>query len=469
MEALLKTTAQRMRIIAACVLCACVVHSARGENTSGVVVRAALQDEVISPAAARFIQRALREAHDQGAACFILELDTPGGLMISTHQIVQHITGSRIPVVVYVTPSGGRATSAGVFITLASHVAAMTPGTRIGAAHPVQVGGQGLPLPSEPPDDEEQENQDEPDVDITEQKIVHDAVAWARALAQMRNRNAEWAVSTVEENVSSTADEALEIGAIEIVAENLDRLLADLDGTEVRIDDQVIQLATEDAQVRSIEMWWGEEILAVLSNPNIALLLLMVGFYGILFELYSPGWGVGGTLGVLGLIAGFYGLAVLPINYAGLLLIFMGLGLFVAEAFITSFGVLTISGIVCLILGGVMLVDTPEELMQVSLGVLIPVAAATAVITVFLVTNVVKGMRSQVQTGSEALVGKSAVAVRDFAKDNGLYKGTVRLRGELWTANSDRAVAAGSTVTITSQSGLTLKVSPQQQTDTETS
>ncbi|WP_457651820.1 NfeD family protein [Rhodocaloribacter sp.] len=416
------------------------------------VVWLRLPGEAITPVTARYIARGLREARDVRAAALILELDTPGGLMESTRDLVMAILDSPVPVVVYVAPSGARAASAGVFITMASHVAAMAPATHIGAAHPVSIGGAPFGPPASP------DSSQTPGV--MEQKIVNDAVAWVRSLAELRGRNAEWAARAVTESVSITAREALAEGVIDLIAAGPEELLAALDGRAVETTAGPMRLETVDAELIPVEMWWGERLLGILSNPNVAFLLLMFGFYGILFEFYSPGWGIAGTLGVICLVLSFFGLAVLPINYAGLALIGLALGMFVAEAFFTSYGALTLGGVVCLVLGGVMLVDTPVPVMRVSLSVLLPVAAATALVTFFLMTRIFKAQRSRVRTGVEALLNEEAVAVEAFRPEGAHYRGMVRIHGELWRAEASVPVAAGARLRPTGRKGLTLTVAP---------
>jgi len=418
---------------------------------NGVVIHIRLDNAPITPVSARFIARGIREAEEAGARCLIIELDTPGGLVESTQGIVKNIIASRVPVVVYVSPSGARAASAGVFITLSAHVAAMAPATHIGAAHPVTIGGAPTPAPADTTSGEQTQRPS-----VMEEKMVNDAVAWSKSLAELRGRNVEWAALAVSESRSITNTEALEQNVIDLIAENLEDLLAQIDGREVELETGPVTLRTAGAELRPLRMWWGDQVLAVISNPNVAFMLLMFGFYGILFEFYTPGWGVGGTVGAICLVLGFFGMAVLPINYAGLALMALALGLFVAEAFVPAFGALTIGGVVCLVLGGLMLVDSPIEVMQVSATVVIPVALATAAITVFLVGSVVKAMRGRVQTGSEAMMGTEAVAQEAFAAQDGRYQGLVLTHGELWKAVSTTPVAAGDILEIDSREGLTL-------------
>jgi membrane-bound serine protease (ClpP class) len=430
------------------------------------VLHVRLENEPITPVTLRFVRRALREAEQMQAQCLVIELDTPGGLLNATHGMVREILASRVPVVVYVAPAGvGRAASAGLFITLSSHVAAMAPGTRIGAAHPVQLGR----LPTGPPQpvkkneeakdgaENEKPAARQPSAPMDE-KLVNDTETWARSLADLRGRNAEWAALAVTENRSITATEAVDKGVVDLLAENLDDLLAKIDGREVALPHGSVQFHTSGAVVHPFSMWWGEELLGALANPNIAFLLLMFGFYGILFELHSPGWGVAGTLGVACLVLGFFALSVLPVNFAGLALIALALALFTAEAFVTSFGALTIGGIVCLVLGGLMLIESPTGFMRVSVGVVVPVAVATGLITVFLLTNVVRAYRNRAQTGDEGLIAMRAVAQDDFSPDANHYRGTVFTHGEIWQAVSAGPVGAGQSVEIKDRRGLTLIV-----------
>jgi membrane-bound serine protease (ClpP class) len=429
-----------------------------------IVVHARLDDQVISPVTARFLKRALREAQQLEAECLVIELNTPGGLLASTQEMVTTILASEVPVVVYVSPAGGRAASAGLFITLASHIAAMAPGTHIGAAHPVSLPGF---LPTSPPSSPKpsggESEEDERDVpSVMEQKVISDTRAWVRSLAKLRGRDAAWAELAVTESRAIIASEALEQGVIDLIASDVDDLLAQIDGREVEVPRRTVRLRTSDADIRTFEMWWGESVLAVIANPTVAYLLLILGFYGILFEIYTPGWGVGGTLGVLCLLVGFFALAILPVNYAGLALILLAMGLFIAEAFVASFGLLTLGGCVCLILGGLMLIDSPAGFTRISWTVVVPVALATALITLFLVTRVISAHRRQVQTGSEGMLGQRAITKEPFRGGEGEYRGTVFLHGEYWQAVCTTPLDSDQQVDVTNREGLTLTVRPSE-------
>jgi membrane-bound serine protease (ClpP class) len=430
---------------------------AGGASPAGrpVVYQFRIDDEAITPVTARLVRRAIEQAQEQRATCLIIVLDTPGGLIDSTRDVVKSILRSNVPVVVYVSPAGARAASAGVFITLAAHVAAMAPGTNIGAAHPVEIGG--LPGPSREP---AKKDEDTAKAAPREEKVLNDTVAWARSLAELRGRNAEWATRAVKESLSASASEAVREGAVDFMADDIDELLAKADGREVTLPSGPVQLGTAGAEIRIVETWWGDQLLSALANPNVAFLLLLFGFYGILFELYTPGWGVAGVVGIICLVLGFFAMAVLPINYVGLALIAVALALFVAEAFVVSYGFLTIGGVACLVLGALMLVESPAGFQRISLWLVIPVALATAAITFFLVGSIVKAHRGKTRTGDAELLATSAVAVETFVAEADRYLGTVRAHGELWRAVSPAPVELGQQVRVEHREGLTLTVVP---------
>jgi membrane-bound serine protease (ClpP class) len=439
-------------------------QDADGTAPGPLVIHVRLEDEAITPITARFVGRAIRMAEEQRAECLVIVLDTPGGLLDSTRQMVKDILRSEVPVVVHVAPPGGRAASAGVFVTMAAHVAAMAPGTNIGAAHPVALGGAPFPAMDRPDDEDDQ---DEPLARKlpAEEKAINDTVAWARALAELRERNADWATEAVRESRSVSASVAVEQGAVDLLADDLDDLLAKIHGRQVLTPRGEVALNTRQATVRHHQMWWGEQILATLAHPNLAVLLLVFGFYGVLFELYSPGWGVAGTLGALCLIFAFLAMSILPVNYVGLLLLTLALALLVAEVFVTSFGALTLAGAVSLVLGGLLLVDSPAGFVGVSLNLLIPLALATAAITFVLLSSVVRTHLSAVRTGGEGLVGTRAIAQSEFVETEGQFTGSVRTHGETWQAVSATPVAAGQPLEIVQREGLTLHVQVPAQAD----
>ncbi len=438
--------------VALIILAALPLLGARAQDEGAgerLVLHVRLDDSAITPMTDRFLARVLKEADERNAEALLIELDTPGGLVQSTRRIVKSFLSSRVPIIVYVAPSGSRAASAGVFITMAAHVAAMAPGTHIGAAHPVSIGGG---APGDAPNDTTESVMDE--------KVLNDIRAWARSIADSRGRNADWAEAAVTRSESIVAEEAVRENVVDLIAGDVSDLLDRIDGREVDLDGRTVTLRTADAVVETIEPWWGERVLGALSNPNVAFILLLLGFYGVVFEFYSGGWGVPGTVGALCLLLGFFGLAVLPINIVGFLLILAGMGLFVAEAFVPSFGVLTVGGVVCLILGGLMLVDSPTGVVEVSKTVVIPAAVASGVITFFLMGQVVRAHRAPIQTGAESFVGQTATATEDFQPDDGAYKGMVLMQGELWTAFAPSAVSDGRPVRVVGRSGLVLTVEP---------
>lgn len=389
---------------------------------------------IIAPSLAEFFVSAIRKAEDGGGHAIIFELDTPGGLDTSMRIIIKEILRSPAPVIIYVSPSGARAASAGAFITIAAHVAAMAPGTNIGAAHPVQMGGG------------------EADEEMT-RKIENDAAAYIRGLAERRGRNATWAEDAVRKSVSATATEALRLKVIDVVAENRADLLAKIDGRTVETGAGKITLKTKAARIVEVEMSFRDKILSVISNPTIAYILLILGMAGLYFELSTPGAILPGVLGGICLILAFYAFQTLPINYAGLLLIILGVILFIAEVKVVSHGILTIGGIAALILGSLMLIDSPAPFLQISLSAILGVTAATTAFFVFAIGAVFRAHRRQPATGREGLVGQAGVARTRLNPD-----GLIFIRGEIWNATCGEGVEPGEQVQVTSVAGLKLKV-----------
>ncbi len=429
------------------------------------VLTATLDDQAITPGSAKYLERAIELAEDRQVECLVIVLDTPGGLLTSTRVLTRHMLASDVPVVVYVAPSGGRAASAGLFLTLAAHLAAMAPGTTIGAAHPVQLDGFPLGPDAEPSpvnEEAEQPADDDPPAAVRplEEKIVNDTVAWARALAELRERNAEWAVKAVRHSESITAPEAVEKGVVELLADDVEHLLAEIDGREVVTSRGTAILNTAGGQIQSVPVWWGERVLMVVSQPNVAFLLMIFGFYAVLFELYSFDWGLSGTLGAICLVLAMFGLAVLPIDLLGLALIVIALGLMVAEVFVTSYGALSLTGAACLVAGAVMLIDDPGGLARVSLTIVVPIAVATVVITLLLIGGVIRSYRAPPRTGGEGMIGKTARVVGDFGPHGDRFQGTVAVHGERWRAVSRRPFQANESCRVAARDGLTLIVEP---------
>lgn len=386
----------------------------------------------INPVVASYIDRGIKLAQEHGATACIIEMDTPGGLDSSMRDIVQHILEANVPIVVYVPP-GGRAASAGAFITLAAHVAAMAPATEIGAAHPVAIG----------------DSMDE----TMEQKVVNDAVAYIRSIAEIRGRNADWAEAAVRESRSSPASEALELGVIDIMADNMEALLAQLDGRQVTLQiGEVVTLNTADANVNYTDMATMERFLFTISDPDIAYILLSVGMLGIMLELFNPGTIIPGVVGAICLLLSFYALGMLPVNYAGIILILIAFGLFIAEIFVTSHGLLALGGIASLTMGSLILMSNP--LFQINSGLIAAVVIVIAAFFIFVIAAIVRTHRRPQQTGREAMVGSIAIARTPLDPT-----GTVFVHGERWEATLDEGKAEpGEEVVITEVDGLKLNV-----------
>lgn len=391
---------------------------------------------VINPVASEYVDKGLEKALALDAQALVLQLDTPGGLDRSMRLIIKSMLASPIPVVVYVAPSGSRAASAGVFITIAAHVAAMAPGTNIGAAHPVALGGGKM------------------DKTMIE-KVENDAAAYIRSLAERWGRNADWAEEAVRKSVSIQASEAVEKGVVDLLAPSLEELLAKIDGRALQAAGQTVTLATAGATVVTVSMTLKQRILSFLSHPNVAYLLMLLGFYGLFFELSSPGAVFPGIIGGIAIILAAYALQLLPVNWAGLALMALALVLFLLEIKVPSHGALTIGGVVALTLGSLMLFDSPDPLLRVSLKVIIPAVLVTSGFFIFLVGKTAQAHRARVTTGREGLVGAEGI-VREWADG----QGTILLRGELWKAESLSALESGQEVTVTETEGLTLTVTP---------
>ncbi len=403
-----------------------------GQPVGPVVV--ATYEGVINPVTAEYLHDAMAFAEAKHAQAAILRLDTPGGLDTSMRLMIKDITGSTIPVVVYVAPSGGRAASAGVFLTMAAHVAAMAPGTNIGAAHPVAMGGG--------------------EMDKTmKEKVENDSVAYIKSIAEQRGRNVTWAEDAVRKSVSVTEKEALTLKIVDLIADDLPALLKKLDGRKVPMGQTSAVLHTKDVEIVEFELGWRLELLKALSDPNIAYLLMTLGTIGLLAELYNPGAILPGIVGAISLILGFYALQSLPINYAGILLLLLGIVLFVLEATVTSYGLLAIGGILSMLLGSLMLIKADEPFLQISWAVIIPVIGVAALVTFAIVSMGVRAMRRLPVTGREGMVGLVGVAKTALTPG-----GQVAVRGELWQAMSDEPVQSGTAVEVTAIEGLTLRV-----------
>ena len=399
---------------------------------------------VINPIMAGYVTRGIDRGEADGAEAVVVELDTPGGLDTSMREIIQAILDSDVPVVVYVSPPGGRAASAGLFITMAAHVAAMAPSTNIGSAHPVSIGGGGIAGQEQPP----------PDQTMTD-KVTNDAVALIKGLAQRRGRNADWAERAVRESVNVTDAEALRLGVVDLVADDLPSLLAQLDGREVVLARGSRTLHTASAAVEVVDLGFVERFLHLISDPNIAYILLTVGVYGLIYELASPGAILPGVAGVLALVLAFFSLGMLPINYAGLALILFGFALMVAEVlFVPGVGALAAGGVVSLLLGSALLLSGAPGYLSLSPWVIGSVVATTAGFFLIVLRGVVRTYRRPPSTGVSGLLGSEGVARTDLSPE-----GMVFVQGELWRARvKDGSIPRGARVEVMAVEGLSLVV-----------
>jgi membrane-bound serine protease (ClpP class) len=391
-------------------------------------------DGAITPVTVRLLDTAIERARAMRAEALVVRLDTPGGLERSMRSMVQSIMNADVPVVVYVAPTGARAASAGVFITMSAHVAAMAPATNIGAAHPVAIGGQ-------------------MDKEMVK-KVENDAAAFARTIAAERGRAVEWAEEAVRASVSATEREAVKLRVVDLVADGVPDLLAKIDGRTVKTARGPVTLRTKDAVVTPIDVGFRDRFLALITDPNVAYILMMVGMLGLFFELSNPGVILPGVLGGISLILAFFAFQSLPINWAGLLLILFGLVLLVAEIKVVSHGVLTIGGVVSMLLGSLMLYDAPETGLRISWFVIIPTVGATAGIVVFAVSAGLRALYQRPSTGVAGMVGQVGVVQRALDPE-----GQVMIAGELWQAvAADGPVPAGEAVEVAKMDGLTLTV-----------
>src|SRR4030066_1556425 len=368
---------------------------------------------VINPVATEYIGKSIKITNEKKLEALVIELDTPGGLDTSMRKIVKDIIGSEVPVVVYVSPSGSRAASAGVFITLAAHIAAMAPGTNIGAAHPVGIG----------------EKMDK----TMAEKATNDAAAYIKSLAERNGRNAKWAEDAVRKSISATEAEALKEGVIDLVSKDLNSLLSDIDTKKVKTVMGENVLSTKNAVVVREEMGFRYRILNLISDPNIAYMLMLLGFYGLFFELTNPGAIFPGVLGGISLILAFYAFQTLPVNYAGFLLIILAIILFILEVKIISHGVLTIGGVIAMVIGSLMLFESPAPFMKLSLAIILPAVFITTLFFSLTFGLAYKAYKRKPVTGSEGLTGAKGVAYTEITKDGGM----VLLHGERWSAYSD--------------------------------
>ncbi|MBM7457075.1 membrane-bound serine protease (ClpP class) [Oceanisphaera litoralis] len=418
----------------------------------------------IGPGTSDFIVTELNQAQVDKPAFVLLTMDTPGGLYSATRDINTAILESRIPVVVYVSPGGARAASAGTYILYASHVAAMAPGTHLGAATPVQIGGPTLPgTPTEKDQSKEKEADKQeisrPEGSAMERKTMNDAIAYIRSLAQLRERNADWAELAVRDAATLTATEALEQNVIELIADDIPALLQSLDGRELLVHGSPYTFASTGLQGELREPDWRQRFIITISNPNIAYLLMLVGMYGLLLEFYSPGFGVAGVTGAICLMLALLALQMLPFSTAGLALLGLGLALMVAEGLSPSFGILGGGGLVAFVIGSVLLFDTPDQAFRVAWPFIAAFALFSLSLFIVVIRLIVKQRRSAPVSGSIAMVGEQGIALTAIAPT-----GTVMVQGERWQACSQHPIDARQPVVVLAVEDLTLNVAPAKET-----
>ncbi|HAX49940.1 MAG TPA: nodulation protein NfeD [Ignavibacteria bacterium] len=416
-----------------------LVFSAAVYCQEGPVIYVIKIDGSINPSSADFIRKSIEEAKNKKAECLVIQLNTPGGLLKSTRYIVSDILTAPIPVIVYVSPGGAQSASAGVFITLASHIAVMAPGTNIGASHPVS--GDGSKMDS-----------------TMNEKVTNDAAAFIRSISEKRKRNVKWSEDAVRNSVSITETEALRDSVIDLVAADMNELLAKVDGREVETSTGKKILNTKNFTVVNYEENWFQKFLGIISDPNIAYILMMIGMSGIMLELYNPGAILPGVVGAICILLGLYGLHTLPINYAGAGLILLAIILFIAEIKVTSYGMLTVAGVIALFIGSMMLIDTGnsplEAAVDISMGVIITTVVIVAGLFSLLAWLVVRTYRRKAMTGESGMIGEIGEVFVDIV--NG--KGTVKVLGEIWKAEAEGNIARGDKVKVVEVKDLTIVV-----------
>jgi membrane-bound serine protease (ClpP class) len=407
----------------------------------------------IGPATADYVERSINDAREQNAKLIILQIDTPGGLDTSMRQIIKAIINSPVPIASYVSPSGARAASAGTYILYASHIAAMAPATNLGAATPVQIGGMG-DLPELPQKNPDTELPDMSKQSSMEQKMMNDAEAYIRSLAQMHGRNEEWAAKAVREAASLSAQAALEKNVINLIAEDVADLLRQIEGREIKMFGQSTILAnTQQLSLQYVKPDWRNKLLSIITDPNVAYILMLLGIYGLFFELMNPGSIVPGVVGGICLILALFAFQVLPINYAGLLLILLGYAFMVSEAFLPSFGILGIGGVIAFIIGSIILLDTDLPQYQISKALILSIGIISVGFFVFIVNWAMKVHKQPKTTGIDAMIGAEAECTTAIPL-------RVRVHGEEWKAQSKQPVEVGQKLYVTAIHGLELAVTP---------
>ncbi len=410
-------------------------------------------DGTIGPATEDYVQRALETAALSQTELVMIRMDTPGGLDTAMRRIIKSIINSPVPVASYVAPSGARAASAGTYILYASHIAAMAPGTNLGAATPVQIGG--ISAPGKTGKDSKDDQPATAPADATQNKLINDAVAYIRGLAKLNGRNEEWAEKAVREAASLPASDALKVNVIDLIASDMPDLLQQIDGRKVMVQGHQRTLKTGSLPVTELAPDWRSRFLSVITNPTIAYILMLIGIYGLILEFSNPGAIVPGTVGAISLLLALYAFQLLPINYAGMALILLGVALMVGEAFEPSFGILGIGGVVAFIIGSIILMDTNVPGFGIDISVILTFALISALIFTIVIGMAIRARRQPVVSGVEELIGGLATVMGDFKQE-----GMVTIHSELWQARSNVPLHKGQQVRVTAMSGLTLQVEP---------
>lgn len=409
----------------------------------------------IGPAVAEDVHNTLAQAGDAGLV--ILRMDTPGGLDQSMRKIIQDILASPVPVATFVAPQGARAASAGTYILYASHIAAMSPATNLGAATPVQIGASPKPDIPRSPSVKGTPEMPQESGNPMQHKMVNDATAYIRSLAQLRHRNAEWAELAVRKAASLSADQALKMGVIDLIAQDIPQLLEKVDGRTVSTGNANVTLHTRGMRIETVERNWRSRLLAVISDPNVAYVLMLLGIYGLFFELANPGTVLPGVIGGISLLLALFAFQVLPVNYAGLALIFLGIAFMIGEAFVPSFGALGLGGVIAFVAGSIMLMDTGGSDFALSLSLIFAVAACSAAFFILIIGMAIRARLRPVVTGAEEMIGLPGTASEDFDGT-----GHVLVHGEIWQAVSTVPLTTGQTIRVSNRNGLTLQVDPAQ-------
>lgn len=412
----------------------------------------------IGPATADYIQRGIKHAKEENAQLIVLQIDTPGGLDLAMRKIIKDILASPIPVVSYVAPRGARAASAGTYILYASHIAAMSPGTNIGAATPVSIGGGGSsPIPAKPgeeKDDKATEKAKEQSSDM-QNKVKKDATAYLKSLAEMRGRNVDWAQKAVLESDSISAKQALEFGVIDLIADNLNDLLQKINNRKIEINGESIELKTDGINMQSYKPDWRVEFLSIITNPGVAYFLLIIGIYGIFFEFANPGFVVPGVIGAICLLIALYALQLLPINYVGLGLILLGIAFMIGEAFVPSFGALGMGGVVAFIIGSIMLLDSDVPGLGIPWTLILSMAILNAIVVFSVLGLAIRSRTRAHVSGREAMLNQYGVISDDFVTE-----GWMKIDGESWRCTSTTPLHKGQAVQVIGIEGLSLVVKP---------